>query len=266
MSCFTDPTYLREEQYKTPSNLTARADLHQRFSTAPGSWPSWVMDQIDLQPGERVLEVGGGPGGLWRANRDRLADGVRVCFTDFSQGMVQAARAGLNAARGFAFANADVQNLPLPAGAFDRAIANQMLYHVPDLRRAIRELARVLAPGGRLCAATNGARHMIEYFSLMHQFEPRYPQSAEMVTYRLENASEWLSPAFSRVEVRRRPDTLWVTEAGALVDYALSSSVAASLPGSNWADGLRSFFQSQLDEKGGLRITKDVGVVLAWID
>lgn len=32
MSCFTDLTYLREEQYKTPSNPSARADLHRRFS------------------------------------------------------------------------------------------------------------------------------------------------------------------------------------------------------------------------------------------
>ncbi len=69
---FTDPTYQRETQYRRPSNLTARADLHQRFSTVPGSWPRWVMDQLALQPGEQVLAVGRGPGWLWRENRERI--------------------------------------------------------------------------------------------------------------------------------------------------------------------------------------------------
>src|SRR5262249_45839437 len=267
MSRFTDPTYLRDEQYRTPSNLTSRADLHRRFSTAPGAWTTWVMDHLSLQARERVLEAGGGPGWLWRGNRTRLPTGVRVCFTDFSPGMVWAARHGLPDDNAFTFANADVQHLPLRAGAFDLAIANQMLYHVPDLPRAVQELARVLRPAGRLCAATNGAQHMHEFYALVHEFDTRYPapdQIVRTIKYRLEDAIEWLSPTFARVEVRRRPDALWVTEAGALVDYALSTSVGAELAGSGWADGLGAFFQSRLDRSGGIAITKDMGVVLAW--
>ena len=269
MARFTDPAYLRDEQCKTPSNLTARANLHRRFSTGPGAWLPWVMDQLALQPGEQVLEAGGGPGWLWRANRQGLPAGVRVCLSDFSLGMLQAARAGLTGDRGFAFANADVQHLPLPAGAFDVAIANQMLYHVPDLPRAVRELARVLRPTGRLCAATNGAKHMLEFYALVHEFDARYPAPEQVVSaikYRLENAAEWLSPVFARVEVRVRPDTLWVTEAGPLVDYARSTSAGAHLAGSGWAEGLRSFFQEQLDRTGGIEITKAMGVVLAWMN
>lgn len=269
MTHFTDPTYLRDEQYKTPSNLTARADLHRRFSTAPGSWAKWEMDQFDLQPGERVLEAGGGPGWLWRANRGRLPAGVRVCFTDFSPGMVQAARAGLAGVSSFDFANADVQHLPLPASTFHLVIANHMLYHVPDLPRAVVEFARILRPAGRLCAATNGAKHMTEFYALVHEFDARYPAPEQIVNdikYRLENAAAWLSPAFARVEVRRWSDTLLVTEAEALVDYAVSTTAAGSLAGTGWADGLRAFFQSHLDKTGGIQITKDMGVVLAWLN
>ena len=267
MARFTDATYLRDEQYKTASNLTARADLHRRFSTAPGSWNSWVFDQLGLQPGERVLEVGGGPAWLWRANRARLPAGVRVCFTDFSLGMLREARAGLDGVNGFHFANTDVQHLPLPAGGLDLLVANQMLYHVPDLPQAVGEMARVLRPGGRLCAATNGAGHMAELYALVHAFDSRYPEPArvaEMVKYRLENAADWLAPAFARVEVRRRPDTLWVTDADALFDYAASSTSAGGQIVGGWADGLRALFQLQIDKDGGIRITKEVGAVLAW--
>ena len=207
MARFTDPVYLREEQYKTPTNLSARSGLHERFSTAAGSWHMWVMDQLDLRAGERVLEVGGGPGWLWRENADWLPAGLRVCFSDFSLGMLRAARAGLTGLHGFGFANSDAQDLPLPAGGFDWVIANHMLYHVPDLPRAVRELARVLRPGGRLCAATNGGQHMCELDRLLHQFDARYPepdQMAAMLRYRLENAAEWLRPVFGRVEVRTR--------------------------------------------------------------
>ncbi len=264
----TDPSYLRGQQYKTPSNLTARADLHQRFSTAPGSWPRWVMEEIALRAGERVLEVGGGPGWLWRENRDWLPAGLRVCFSDFSLGMVQAARSALGGQAGLVFANLDAQCLPFPSGAFDVVIANHMLYHVPNLPRALSELGRVLRPGGRLCAATNGSAHMGELFVLLHQFEPRQPEfdPTTALKYRLENAAEWLAPVFSRVLVRRRPDSLWVTDPGALVEYARSSFRVADWLDRDRAADLESFFQAHMQSTGGLHITKDAGVVLAWVN
>ena len=269
MARLTDPAYLRGEQYKTPSNLSARAGLHERFSTAAGSWHPWVMDQLDLRAGERVLEVGGGPGWLWRENAERLPAGLRVCFSDFSLGMLRAARTDLARLGGFRFANIDAQDLPLPAGQFDLVIANHMLYHVPDLPRAVRELARVLRPGGRLCAATNGGQHMRELDSLLHQFDARYPEPnalAALIKYRLDNAAEWLGPAFGRVVVRQRADALWVTDAAALVAYAQSMARMTVHLGRERAAELRRFFQDRIDADGGLHITKDAGVVLAWVE
>lgn len=57
----------------------------------------------------------------------------------------------------------DVQSLPFADGAFDVATANFMLYHVPDIDRALGELARV-AP--HLVATTNGIHHMQEVWDL----------------------------------------------------------------------------------------------------
>ena len=269
MARLTDPAYLREQQYKTPANLSARAGLHERFSTAPGSWHHWLLDQLALQPNERVLEVGGGPGWQWREEPEQLPAGLRVCFSDFSLGTLHAARAGLIDTNGFTFANIDAQDLPLPAHAFDVAIANHMLYHVPDLPRAVRELARVLWPGGRLCAATNGGAHMRELYALLHEFDARSPgpdQMAAALKYRLENAADWLNDAFARVAVMRRPDALCVTDARALVNYAKSMSRTTADLGGERAAELERFFQRRIDASGGLHITKETGLVLAWVD
>jgi SAM-dependent methyltransferase len=61
----------------------------------------------------------------------------------------------------------DVQSLPFPDGSFDAAVAAWMLYHVADLDRAVSELARVLRPGGRLIAITNGREHLAELWEMV---------------------------------------------------------------------------------------------------
>ena len=257
---FTDSAYLQSTQYKTSSNLAARANLHRRFSTNPRSWLSWAFDQLALQPGLRVLEVGGGPGSLWLENFHRLPSDLHLCLSDFSLGMVKEARQTLGSPTQFAFINFDVQAIPAPAGIFDLVVANHMLYHVPDLPRAVHELRRVLKPGGRLCAATNGLRHMQEQDSLLREFAPGYdPGKSEVAArFSLENAAELLTPGFKSIEVRRHENALWVTEAKPLVDYILSWWNDLSPK----ATDLTQFFQAKIESQGGIHITKDAGMVI----
>ena len=253
MSLIADPTYLRGQQYKTADNLCTRAALHQRFSLNPQGWLRWVLDQLALRPGLRVLEVGGGPGLLWRENLDRLPAGLAVTFSDFSPGMIAAARSGLADAR-FRFAVLDAQALPFPAASFDLVIANHMLYHVPDLPRAVRELARVLRPAGRLAAATNGQAHLRELHALMHAFDPGYAVPVAGVTGRfaLENAAAVLGAAFPRVEVHAfaiRSSTGFQSGLGALTPER--------------AADLEAFFRGRLAAAGGLHIGKALGLAMA---
>lgn len=96
---------------------------------------------LDLQPGQRLLDVGGGTGRVSQALRDRCT--VVVC--DTSQGMTRQARAkGLLTVRGAA------EMLPFADGAFDRLLVVDAFHHFSDHQMAARELLRVLRPGGRL--------------------------------------------------------------------------------------------------------------------
>ena len=80
--------------------------------------------------------------------------GVEIVALDQSARMV-----ALAAARGVDARVGDVQELPFADESFDVAVAAWMLYHVPDLDRALAELARVLVRGGRLVAVTNREHH-----------------------------------------------------------------------------------------------------------
>ena len=104
----------------------------------------------------RAVEVGCGPGDF--AARLQAAD-VAVIAVDQSAQMVELARGrGVDARVG------DVQALAFADNAFDVAVANFVLYHVPDLDRGLAELARV-AP--RLVAATNGYDQLREMWDLV---------------------------------------------------------------------------------------------------
>ncbi len=88
--------------------------------------------------------------------------GAAVVAVDSSERMVELARArGVDARVG------DVQELHFGDGEFDCAVAAWMLYHVPEVDRALDELARVLRPGGALVAVTNFEDHLAELKSFV---------------------------------------------------------------------------------------------------
>jgi hypothetical protein len=65
----TDAAYLRDKQYKDPTNLNARIALHAQYARAEVPWYPWLAGVVTWPDGADVLEVGCGPGLLW----DRIA-------------------------------------------------------------------------------------------------------------------------------------------------------------------------------------------------
>lgn len=269
MATYNDPHYLRTAQYATAANLNARVALHHRFSTNRYGWRRWLFEQMGVQAGQQVLEIGGGPGGLWQENQARLP-AARVVVSDFSLGMVAEARAVLASLPSFSFVNLDAQALPMTAEKFDAVYAHHMLYHVPDIPRAAREMARVLKPGARLYAATNGLGHLRELHALVDEFDPAAARQAtgdEIVrAFGLETGPDLLVGAFANLTIRRYPDALWVTEAKPLVDYILSFARWGhfGVVMAERAAELAAFVQKRIAATGGLRITKETGVIVAW--
>jgi SAM-dependent methyltransferase len=257
---------LREVQYKTPGNLVARATLHRRFGEPGKSWHRWAFDRITGRPTRaRILEVGCGPGWLWRENADRIPADWRLTLSDFSPGMIEDTRTHLQRHHTH-FVVADAERLPFAAEAFDAVVANHMLYHVPHRARAIAEFARVLAPGGRLYAATVGIDHMRELDRLRERFRAGggalaqpWPtcDAADFVVGR--GAAE-LGRSFAEVTLQPFTNLLKVTDAAALADYMLSTFPEA---GEDVRRALLMFLQNEIGRDGIIEIRARYGLFTA---
>ena len=102
-----------------------------------------------LRPDMRLLDVGCGPGSITRGLAERLTAG-QVVGLDLSRETLEAARRdalarGLHNIR---YQEGSVYELPFPDGAFDVAYAHQVLQHLRERDLALREMLRVVRPGG----------------------------------------------------------------------------------------------------------------------
>jgi SAM-dependent methyltransferase len=117
----------------------------------------WILEEAALEPGERVLELAGGPGTLSLLAARAVGEDGHVICTDFSQPMVDAARGRLAAAGAGAdqveCRVMDAEALDLPDGAVDVVLCRMGYMLMADPAAALRETARVLAPGGRAALA-----------------------------------------------------------------------------------------------------------------
>jgi SAM-dependent methyltransferase len=259
MSIFTDQTYLQGDQYKDTANLNARIQLHRRFSLNSYGWMFWIFDRFTLPDRCRVLDIGCGPCHLWANNIERLPRGWEVTLSDFSAGMVTQGRAALmDLPHEFEFVLSDVQALPFVDQIFDAVVANSMLYHIPDRPRALAEICRVLKPGGRLYAATNGENHMRQVRELLRAVDPDTIMTTAADEFGLENGFEQLSPFFPAVTLHRYEDGLVVTEAQPLLDYVLSTNRSALVKEN--PQKLARLITDQLARDGSIYIAKDSGM------
>ena len=264
MGKLTDQAYLLSQQYGDAAKLNARIELHRRFSTNARGWMPWVFDQFDLPAEGAVLDVGCGPCDLWAENGDRLPAGWRVALSDFSPGMLRQAQDNLRphvSVRPCTFWCADAQALPFASDRFDAVVANHMLYHVPDRARAIAEMFRVLKPGGRLYAGTNGQAHMRELREWVARFGPQASAFDAPLGFSLENGAPQLSRCFAEVTLRRYPDGLVVTEPGPFIAYVLSMIRAPAIQ-ENPEPFVRAVEQA-ISSQGAIRVTKDTGLFIA---
>jgi SAM-dependent methyltransferase len=125
-----------------------------------------------------------------------------------------------------------------------------MLYHVPELGRALGEIARVLRSGGVLVATTNGRDHLRE---LRDAGAPRWSR-----TFTLENGPAQLAQFFADVEADRYRDSLEVTEVEPVIDFV--RSLVTELPDDDIAE-LAAAAEAAIARSGSFHVTTATGLL-----
>jgi ubiquinone/menaquinone biosynthesis C-methylase UbiE len=112
-----------------------------------------LVRRLELRSGESVLDVGCGTGDYTREVAALVAPGGRAVGLDFSRAMIGEALTRQASSRlPAAFEQGDAQRLPFDSATFDAARTERMLCHVPDHEAALREMVRVVRPGGKVAA------------------------------------------------------------------------------------------------------------------
>jgi len=115
-----------------------------------GQWAPKVADAAQIQPGQRVLDVACGTGILAREIASRIGSVGHVLGIDPSPGMVAVAK---QLAPTVEWRDGVAESLPFPDQSFEAVVSQFGLMFFTDRRQSLREMLRVLAPGGRLAVA-----------------------------------------------------------------------------------------------------------------
>jgi demethylmenaquinone methyltransferase/2-methoxy-6-polyprenyl-1,4-benzoquinol methylase len=128
-------------------NTVMTAGLHHQ-------WRRRAADLAALSPGARALDVATGTGDLALELAQRVSPGGEVVATDFSERMLELARAkaSARAVQGaeVVIRSANALDLPFGDGEFDAATVGFGARNFSDLEQGLREMARVVRPGGRV--------------------------------------------------------------------------------------------------------------------
>jgi ubiquinone/menaquinone biosynthesis C-methylase UbiE len=157
-------------------------------------------------PYGRSLEIGAGTG-FFSLNLRQAGVLSEIHLTDISGGMVAAAQA--NAARlGLEIDGrvADAERLPYPNSTFDLVLGHAVLHHLPDVEQCVREMLRVLRPGGRLVVCGEPTRY------------------GDFIARRLSRATWWLATRITRLPGVR---TRWGRPTEALAESSQAAALEA---------------------------------------
>jgi ubiquinone/menaquinone biosynthesis C-methylase UbiE len=240
-------------------------------------WAQVLVDTVGVAAGDNVLDVASGTGVIARLAAQRAAPDGRVVATDVSEAMLAfAATCPVSPdAAAITQAGASADDLPFPPATFDVVLCQQGLQFFPDRTAAVREMRRVVRPGGVVGAAVWAAGHRLEPFD--HYAEalaaagaaPPFPGAFENATFvmgaddvrALLEAADFASVEVSTVELA----IVWPdadSAAGGILGTPFGPLVD-SLPGDSRAALHADLLQRFAPESPGVAIRRMTTSVIA---
>ncbi|MEU7031292.1 class I SAM-dependent methyltransferase [Streptomyces sp. NPDC046275] len=256
----TDRNLLSTKAYGTGQHLAARQSLYQ-WQTPRHDLPGIVVNELAGIRGA-VADVGCGNGKFVARVREDRPD-LGVLPMDVSHGILSAIPGAVVA---------DVQQLPIADAALGAVLALHMLYHVENQAQAVRELGRVLAPGGIAIVSTNSRTDKRELEHLWRQAAgdvlgiPEGPARVQLsARFTLEDAPTVLGAVFGDIRTIPLPGVIEVTDAEPVVAHLTSYEAWADKMGVPFLETIeraRERVNETIRAKGTFRVTCLGGILV----
>lgn len=211
----------------------AAADYEALWQAPLADAQQALLARAALAPGERVLDVACGTGIVAFAAARAVGAGGAVLGVDLSGAMVEVAqrRATAQGIPNARFARRDAEQLELPDASQDVVLCALGLMYLPDPERALREMRRVLRPGGRVVVAVWGERARCGWAALFGIVDAEVASDVCPLFFRLGQGHALVGACteagFVGVDARRLDATLVWADADAACDAAFAGGPVA---------------------------------------
>ena len=180
-----------------------------------------LVASAEIQPGQSILDIGGGSGEPSLTLSAMVGESGRVAYTDPAAGMVQTARneAERRGLSNITFHQSPAERLSFPDNEFDTVVGRLSAMFFADPKSALGEMLRVTKPGGRIVFLVWGPREANPFFSeisdVLNQFVPAEPEDEDAPTAfrfaRLGKLAQVFSDA-GAIEVNEEPLSFRIEE------------------------------------------------------
>lgn len=252
-----------KNQFSNDKNLAMRINFYKKYTTNKYQFSDWLFDKYTFKENMKILELGCGNGIHWKGKMETLPANCSLVLSDFSDGMLNLVKEKFNTKKNILIKKIDIQEIPYENNTFDVVIANHMLFHVPDLNKALLEVKRVLKNNGVFYSATDGNGGMRPFLhNAIVKFEPASTAFTEQLSFNLQNGNEILSKYFKKVQRFDYENVLAITNTQDLIDWLKSTKSI-----SGYSDESLYNLYNYLDEirikNGAINIPRETGVFIS---
>lgn len=252
-----------KKQFSNDKNLAMRINFYKKYTTNKYSFSDWLFDKYKFKENMSILELGCGDGVHWKDRIDKLPKACKLILSDFSEGMLNLVKERYSKFDNVSFEKIDIQSIPFEDNSFDMIIANHMLFHVPDLNKALQEVNRVLKKGGYFYSATDGNGGMRPFLhEAIKQFNPESKAFTEQLPFNLQNGKEILERYFPIVERFDYGNVLAITKTEDLMEWLKSTTSISGFSEENLAD-LYKYFENIRVKDGAINIPRETGLFIS---
>jgi ubiquinone/menaquinone biosynthesis C-methylase UbiE len=259
---------LNDNQYATSKNYEARLYLNQHFRTNRDSKAEWLFSFFPKKENLRILELGCGTGLFWLAIKALTPQSWDITLSDYSEGMLNKTKEALSSVdRSYNYATINAQNIDFTINHFDVILANNMLYHIGDLKTALSQIKGVLNFDGVFIASTQGKNDMKELNNIVYSYmvNKGTPHIFKERSFSMNNGFDQLRPFFDTIKVKRFDYRLEITEIEPIINYFLSfNGITNDIPvlPEEKVEGFRLYLQTIMDKDKAIVVNKETGAFI----